>query len=242
MENKKTTTGGQTHQDLEVRLEPVKCEVWSALRDSEKRFKAIEVCRRLGIPNRLQSLTWDGHFPEIESVLREISGHDLSLFDYNKPNSVILAGPVGTGKSAFLSAMAKEAFITWANSKCRKEDPDGIVVSFMRGARYITYRNLATMIREEIDNPGYETSEFYERVTLLIIDDLLDGVVKDYDMIKLGAIIDSRYINHRPTWISTNSSAEDMAKFTGFERSYSRLADTSWCLYTQVLGDDRRRV
>ncbi len=132
--------------------------------------------------------------------------------------NLILAGPVGTGK-------------TWAVWKAAEQAVrggyDGLVV--------IT---TATHLRRVIAPATAEPGEFgrYLAAGLLAIDDLATARLSEWDMDHLGELVDTRWSAQLPTVVTSNKT--DLASLLG-PRISSRLGHNA--LIVPMDGPDRRR-
>jgi predicted ATPase len=198
----------------------------------------LDVVKLLGFPENIIEFDWPPWYPTVTE--------NLTI-----PNSCLLAGRVGTGKTTILCNMAKIMFTHFADGVADIQT-DHICRHFIKRVYFIHYREFTELIRQIFDDDNSGAAlilHHIENVPILIIDDLLEGVVKDWDLTKLHALIDHRYCHNLRTWISTNFEAEavkagepDLKSWPGFERTYSRLADPEWCQYYEIVGPDRRRV
>jgi len=215
------------------------CRKCGELSEEDKRLLSLNFVARLGFPKRLWECQFDGRHGTIEGKLLKLSTVGVEF------SGVVLAGLPGRGKSAALVSMAKAFLISRFYSPQDSPPVRYILNYFLAVTEYIHYRDFSAMIRDSLKKDSEqdlaELMETWKRPTLLIIDDMMDGNVTDWDLQQLGEIIDYRYSNMKPTWITTNISAKDLSVWPGFERSYSRLADKSWCLYFEFKGPDYRR-
>jgi len=114
-----------------------------------------------------------------------------------KGQSVIFLGAAGSGKDHLMVGMMRHAI--WKG-------------------HYLVWRNGVDMFREFRDAIGTATSEYkhiltYSKTDILAISDPLPplGPLTAYQSTVLSQIIDSRYREHRPTWITINAaSTEEM--------------------------------
>ena len=207
-----------------------------ALLDNNGRNElAYEFVENLGIPPRIAKCWFKGIHLQVEAQLLQIAK--------NPTESVIIAGDVGRGKSALLSAMLKTMVceIIRNNPHSNGEVLEREVLNCVT---FISYSEFTKQIRDfdSDDDPSAWFEYIKTQPKLLVIDDLLDGSVKDWDLIKLSELIDYRYSNHLPIWFTTNFSAKELSQWKGFERSYSRLAARSYCRYFKVTGKDLRKA
>lgn len=228
-----------SHQTSMVLPESVRSKVWENLGFNEKWQAAEYAVLCLGIPPKLVPNRFEDKPEDIWVKLQNIAFMDSDI------SSVVLAGAVGVGKTSILSAMAKSQFCIYGD-KNQHAPVQTIVSSYLQHVEFIHYHKLAESIRSALGNNADEDLQtLMDRLKnkrYLLIDDLMAGIVKEWDLVKLDEIIDYRWGQSLPTWITTNKSAKDLEQIQGFERSYSRLADKSWCAYYQIGGPDRRRT
>ena len=227
----------------------VLCKKWGEI-SGDERLALIRhyVVAVLGFPRNIVDYEWPPWYPTATDELKKFT-HPNNVSDYN---SCLISGPVGTGKTVILCNMVKDLFTIFAD-----EYPDAstktILNQFVRPVYFFHYREFTKLIRQSLQEGAEFTiddvKDDWSTYPLLIIDDLLDGVVKDWDLTCLGEIIDRRYCNGLRTWITTNYPAKavqvgdpDLESWEGFERSYSRLADQKFCRYYEIIGEDRRRT
>jgi DNA replication protein DnaC len=127
------------------------------------------------------------------------SFHDYAREWGKKPESVILMGPVGRGKTQFAFAMIREMFRRYK----RKVWP-----------RYFTSPEMDSILLEALKSDGgdkFRIQDFGEQ-DLLFIDDFGRETGSERIRRQYFEIINLRYTNHLPTIISTNFTIEEVAK------------------------------
>jgi DNA replication protein DnaC len=217
------------------------CRPFGSLEPADKKALAYQFVERLGIPSNLTECWWPAWSPKVEFELKKFS--DPNTRDRSH-RSFLLAGQPGRGKTGYLSAMLKTLFLNFAGNMPNASG-QAITRALIRSVDYIHYRDFTKTIRQGFDDTPEVDREYiidcWCDVGILVIDDLLDGVVKDWDLTRLGEVIDRRYCKKLPTWITTNFSGEILGSWAGFERAFSRLGDESWCRYYVITGPDRRK-
>ena len=132
--------------------------------------------------------------------------------------NLILAGPVGTGK-------------TWAVWKAAE-------LAVRGGYEGLVIITTAARLRRIIAPATADPREFERYLTagLLAIDDLATVRLSEWDMDHLGELVDARWSAHLPTVVTSNKT--DLASLLG-PRISSRLAHGA--LIVPMDGPDRRR-
>ena len=203
---------------------------------------AVQAVARVGFEAEFVGLWWDGHFPEQEKALKK-----FSTYGYEGPNSILLTGAVGTGKTAFLCVMLKHKFKTWA-AMVASEMTDLLPITFPLGTTYVTHMdirqsclNQSRREHEQVDAPDYND---LVNCSHLIIDDLFTAPETPYVVASVEELFRQRAANKKRTWVTTNISEKDMKnkrKFPDWERVISRLSSRKWCALVELKGEDRRK-
>jgi DNA replication protein DnaC len=115
------------------------------------------------------------------------------------PESVILTGPVGRGKTQFAFAMIREMF-----RRCNR----------VIWPRYFTSPEMDSLLLEAIKSDGGDKFKIQDigEQDLLFIDDFGRETGSERIRRQYFEIINLRYANHLPTLISTNLSLEEIEK------------------------------
>lgn len=134
-----------------------------------------------------------------------------------RPNLVIL-GPVGVGKTHA------------AIAACRADHNAGLEVQFLPVVEMLD------MLR-----PGGPEGALWDlcAVDRLVLDDLGHEKATDWTQERLGAVVNRRWLEQRPTIATSNLEPDDLRAALG-ERMYSRLV-RSGAVVVRMAGGDRRR-
>ncbi|MEU0467235.1 ATP-binding protein [Amycolatopsis sp. NPDC006131] len=161
--------------------------------------------------------------PQVRAWADQHAAAIATSWPSNKPismrPSLLIAGPVGTGKTH--NSFAAVRYIASL----------GVPVVF----QYVKHADMVAAGRYK---SGFSPREHFDRLTktpLLIIDDL--GTADDPDGLT-ARVIDTRYDNLDATIFTSNFASKQIADMLG-ERVASRLAET--CRVVNLTGDDRRR-
>lgn len=78
------------------------------------------------------------------------------------------------------------------------------------------------------------------RSSVLFIDDLGTEYDSKFTLAKFTDLIEYRYTNYLPTFITTNASIDDMRGWEGYERLADRIGDKNWMRELIYAGNSRR--
>lgn len=149
----------------------------------------------------------------------------LGGFLEGSPSNLMIGGPVGTGKT-------RQAWGIW-----REIVERGRACSFQFGRVSALLDRLRPGPDGSTREPGL--LEACQTVPLLILDDLGAQKTTDWAAERLYEIIDERYVNLRPTVVTSNRSSTEIAETVG-ERLVSRISED--CRTVLIVGPDRRRA
>lgn len=167
------------------------------------------------IPNRFAWATladFDGQPATVVDALADWAARPAG-------RNLILLGPVGTGKSHAAVAACRPC-----------HDTSGLDV------RFAPLVELLDLLR-----PGGPEDAFaaLAAVDLLIVDDLGSERATDWTAERLGALVNRRWLEARPTVCTSNLDPDTLAAALG-ERVFSRLIGCD-AVVLRLTGDDRRR-
>jgi DNA replication protein DnaC len=137
---------------------------------------------------------------------------------------LILAGPVGTGKSSVAALIAK-----------------GVLALPGEVVRTVRWESVAEMVDEmEAKRDGKFSVERRLRLPdLLVLDDLGVDKLAEWQIADLDRIVDARYRRRRSTIVTTNLQISEIARDPAYGRITSRWRET--CDAYVMNGEDRRR-
>ena len=172
---------------------------------------------------------WDYDYPDCYAEFNE----KLEAIAKAKTgvNSVLLAGSVGTGKTALLNIMCRSIF----GSGVGRNLPD----FFAKYAKYCTHGELTASWENEFNqNSDLPTEDYFKKAPILFLDDLFSAQVNQSgrNIAKLEEFIDWRWSNRLKTFIATNISLKDLWKPANkqYHRIARRLAEPKWMYYVEL--------
>ncbi len=191
----------------------------------EKQEKIASLTRSSNIPKRYRKATLENFNPKDNPRALEIAKKFVMNFPEEK--GLLLAGPVGTGKTHIAAAIANE----------------------LLNKLYSVYFGNVVDIMSFIKSTYNEDSEISEReainimtdkVDLFIVDDLGKENTKDYTSAMLYQLINKVYENEKPIVITTNFNSVELARKLGErgEAIVSRI--TEMCEPVIFKGEDWR--
>ena len=179
---------------------------------------------------------WGYDYPdcyvEFEDKLRYIADAP------DEPNSILLAGVVGTGKTAMLAVLCKSIYEHWHETG-PVEPQDMIVDYFAKDVKYCTHSELANIWSNEFnDSSDLPHEDYFKKAPALFLDDLFSAPVNvsGRNTAKLEELIDWRWSNHLKTFIATNISLKDLWKPANkqYHRIARRLSEKKWIYYQKL--------
>jgi len=183
-------------------------------------------------------------YAEFNNKLKEIAITPVK----NQPNSILLAGAVGTGKTAMMAILCKTLF----KQICDDSDITGGILihlwaeRFGSDTKYCTHGELTKTWEHEFDdNSELPTEDYFKKVPILFLDDLFSAQVNQSgrNIAKLEELIDWRWSNRMKTFLATNISLEDLwgkksSKGRYYDKTYHRIArrlsEEKWIYYQQL--------
>lgn len=207
------------------------CDCARARRDTEEQARQaqdlrIEVnrLRKLGFPDS-EMVDWtfahdDGTDPKTTSIARKYVDNFPEMKKRGK--GLLLYGPVGTGKTHAAACIANE------------------LISQGRPCLVTNFARITNTLQGMFDGKQRYLDDF-NRLDLLVIDDLASERDTSYMNEMIFNIIDSRYRSGKPLIVTSNLTKADLMAPGSIERQriYSRLIEM--CIPVEVEGGDRRQ-
>ena len=188
----------------------------------EERAKIMEEGRKESIRNSVPARYRDSRLTDFSADVQEKAKAWLKSCHVSS-GSLIILGPVGTGKTHLATVLAKELML------CRV------------GAAYVSQASYLREIRKTWDKGSDEDeSEIlgkYLRDRVLVLDDIGAARGNENDTMRLGELIAERYDAQKPSVFVSNLTP-DQLKATVGDRSYDRMRDGATMI---VLNGDSRR-
>lgn len=180
--------------------------------------------RKLGFPDS-EMADWtfandDGTDPKTTSIAHKYVDNFTEMKKHGK--GLLLYGPVGTGKTYTAACIANELI---------SQGRPCLVTNFAR----------ITNTLQGMFNGKQRYLDDFNRLDLLVIDDLAAERDTSYMQEMIFNIIDSRYRSGKPLIVTSNLSKSDLMVPGSIERQriYSRLFEM--CVPVEVKGGDRRK-
>jgi len=153
------------------------------------------------------------------------------------PNSILLGGVVGTGKTAMLAILCKSMYKEFLKTLAF-ESPTAPDI-FAYNMKYCTHSELANIWSNEFnDSSDLPTEDYFKKAPVLFLDDLFSAPVNasGRNIAKLEELIDWRWSNRMKTFLATNISLKDLWKPANkqYWRIARRLSEKNWIFYQQL--------
>lgn len=158
-------------------------------------------------------------------------------------NGAFITGPVGTGKTHLISAIAKEYVFRYAKHSDGSNDnfnPDAIG-SEPKLPIFITLPEFLFELKQSYDNKTTDTEDYllkkYSSCDVLLLDDLGAEKSSEWSIQILFLLIDRRYSQMKKTFISSNLSLKEISEQLD-DRIASRI--NQMCDVLKLTGKDKR--
>ncbi len=132
--------------------------------------------------------------------------------DHRTPHGLMLLGPVGTGKTHLLAAMARHMRLeraVWTRVTTPRAIVRDLRSTWARGAE----RTEAAVL-----------GELVEQVDVLMLDEAGVGFGSDSELLQLFEVIDGRYARGRPTVVASNLAVPELKVALG-DRIFDRVRE-----------------
>lgn len=182
-----------------------------------------------GLSKGYRNKTFENYIPRNENeVLCKKLSMEFADKDYEDTGLwFVMAGNVGVGKTHLSAAIINRIINNCPIDErtARKYVPLGGFDNITPPCKYIRCTDLIAGAKERMDdNTATDFEALCKNTVVLILDDF--GVTKatEWNQDLFYRILDHRYINQKPTVISTNLSVEELKAAFG-ERTYDRIKD-----------------
>lgn len=188
-------------------------------------MRALELC---GFRKEHRHYDYPDCYAEFNDKLKSVAIHSF------KPNSILLGGVVGTGKTAMLACLCESIYWKWAADMM----PLSLVMPdlFAKKAKYCTHSELADIWSNEFnDRSDLPPEDYFKKAPVLFLDDLFGAPINasGRNTAKLEELIDYRWSTHLKTFIATNVSLKDLWRPANkqYHRIARRLSESDWMYY-----------
>lgn len=155
-----------------------------------------------------------------EKLREEFLGDDVS----REPRGFFIYGPVGVGKSMLLGLMAQS-----------------VIRQFAATVRFVSSGMLEEMFYRSIgDEKKKHQVQELKTCDVLFLDDLGAEYGSEFSMTAFTNIIEYRYAQYKPTFITSNYSVAELREIDGYARIASRLNQENWMQHLSYQGADKR--
>lgn len=183
---------------------------WARLAADRQERRTLEWEDRI-VPRRFRSVTLDTTRTRVSAAtMAELDAWVARAGDLEAAGGLVLIGPVGTGKTSAALAVARESFIAGADALY--VSAPAFLESLRPGA---SPASMGGFWYEEPPDPLTTAST----VPLLVLDDLGAENPTPWALDRLGALVNARWENCRPTIVTSNARLADLPP------SYQRIAD-----------------
>jgi len=176
---------------------------------------------------------------EVESKIKELHGGLESV------KSLLISGPIGTGKTTILCYLAFHCLRLLAipsQSLYRffssKEGPEGFV-GFEWSLPQIAFISTGELFDLFFDRERKITEDL-KKTPILFLDDFGREYQTEFPLSKFENWIEHRYANLLLTFITTNISLKDLAKRDRWARIVDRFRDEKWMQTLTIHGKSMR--
>lgn len=142
-----------------------------------------------------------------------------------------MTGDIGVGKTSLMALFARDIV------RMKARGIDGVEDRvFQAVPDFVSMGMLFDLYFER----KYDQVDKYMKAQYLFLDDIGTEYASDFPLAKFGNFIEYRYGNILPTFITSNTSLDDLRKRSGFERIADRINDPKWMTHFVYAGKTKR--
>ena len=196
-----------------------------------------EQVRKIGIGPRYHSIV-----PDRIKIKKELDAY-LNSNEMQKGRGLFIAGAVGTGKTSILSYIAVTLTVRshidfMLGFPENKNNWKSLV---HRKVKFITATSLFNLFFNRNEPGARSKLNTLANIYNLMIDDLGREYRSDFPTTRFEELIERRYANKLPTFITSNITPTRLEEMNEFIRIVDRFKDSKWMRMFIIAGSSQRK-